>query len=325
MGLLIILGLLAVFVVIFITSGVKMVRQAEVQIIERLGKYNKTLTSGLNIVLPIIDKPRTMLWRFRQVTPKGETFYTEYIRKTIDLREQVFDFERQDVITKDNVTIEVDAVLYFQITDPVKTIYEIDNLPNAIEKLTKTTLRNVIGELDLDECLTSRDTINSKLRAILDEATDKWGVKVNRVELQDITPPPPIQQVMEKQMTAERERRAAILEAEGQKKSAILKSEGERESAINEAEGEKKAAILRAEGEAEARVKKAIADKDAIDKIKEASKTNAVNFLIAREYLQTLESMTSGKDNKVVYIPVETTGILGSLGGMKEMLKDISK
>jgi len=325
MGVLIILGLLGLLVIVFISRGVKMVRQAQVQVIERLGKYNKTLTSGLNIIIPLIDRPRFIIWRTRQVAPNGESIYYERARKTIDLREQVFDFEKQDVITKDNVTIKVDALLYFQITDAVKTTYEIDNLPNAIEKLTKTTLRNVIGELDLDGCLSSRDIINSKLRAILDEATDKWGVKVNRVELQDITPPETIRKTMEKQMTAERDRRAVILEAEGEKKSSILRSEGEKQAVINEAEGQKQAEILNAEGEAEARVKKARADKDAINIIKEASKENAINYLITREYLQTLESMTSGKNNKVVYIPVETTGILGSLGGMKEMLKDISK
>ena len=321
----IILILLSLLVIVFMVKGVKMVRQAEVQVIERLGKYNKILTSGLNIVIPIVDKPRFVIWRYHEKGQNGESIYYQKLRKTIDLREQVYDFESQDVITKDNVTIEVDAVLYFQITDPVKATYEINNLPNAIEKLTKTTLRNVIGELDLDGCLASRDTINSKLRHILDEASDKWGVKVTRVELQDITPPSTIRKTMEKQMTAERDRRASILEAEGEKKSSILRSEGEKQAAINEAEGKKQAEILSAEGEAEARVKKAVADKDAIDIIKEASKENAVNYLIAREYLQTLESMTSGKDNKVVYIPVETTGILGSLGGMKEMLKDISK
>ena len=251
--------------------------------------------------------------------------YRDRSIKTIDLREQVFDFEQQDVITKDNVTIQVDALLYFQVTDPVKTTYEINNLPNAIEKLTKTTLRNVVGELDLDGCLASRETINSKLRVILDEATDKWGVKVNRVELQDITPPPQVVETMEKQMTAERQRRADILTAEGKKRSQILESEGAKQSAINHAEGTKQSSILEAEGEAEARVKKAVAEQEAIETIKKATQENAINYVIAQEYLKTLGSMTSGKNNKVVYIPVETTGILGSLGGMKEMIKDLSK
>jgi len=249
-------------------------------------------------------------------------------QKKIDLREQVFDFPRQNVITKDNVTIEIDAMLYFQITDPVKSTYEIANLPNAIEKLTQTTLRNVLGELDLDECLVSRDVINTKLRAILDEATDKWGVKVNRVELQDITPPPEIQKAMEQQMRAERDRRASILEAEGKKKAAILESEGVKESAINMAEGEKKSAILKAEGEAEARVKVATAEKEAIDRITEAisaSQGDPANYLIAVRYIETLKEMVSGQNNKVVYLPYEATGVLSSIGGIKDMLTGVGK
>jgi regulator of protease activity HflC (stomatin/prohibitin superfamily) len=219
-------------------------------------------------------------------------------------------------------------MLYFQITDPVKSTYEIANLPNAIEKLTQTTLRNVLGELDLDECLVSRDVINTKLRAILDEATDKWGVKVNRVELQDITPPPEIQKAMEQQMRAERDRRASILEAEGKKKAAILESEGVKESAINMAEGEKKSAILQAEGEAEARVKVATAEKEAIDRITEAisaSKGDPANYLIAVRYIETLKEMVSGQNNKVVYLPYEATGVLSSIGGIKDMLSGVGK
>jgi regulator of protease activity HflC (stomatin/prohibitin superfamily) len=219
-------------------------------------------------------------------------------------------------------------MLYFQITDPVKSTYEIANLPNAIEKLTQTTLRNVLGELDLDECLISRDIINTKLRSILDEATDKWGVKVNRVELQDITPPPEIQKAMEQQMRAERDRRASILEAEGKKKATILESEGVKESAINMAEGEKRSAILQAEGEAEARVKVATAEKEAIDRITEAisaSKGDPANYLIAVRYIETLKEMVSGQNNKVVYLPYEATGVLSSIGGIKDMLSGVGK
>ena len=315
-----------IFVIIFVASGFKIIQQAETMVVERLGKYNRTLESGINIIIPIFDKPRSISWRYRATDVSGVDIVTQRMAKKIDLREQVFDFPRQNVITKDNVTIEIDAMLYFQITDPVKSTYEIANLPNAIEKLTQTTLRNVLGELDLDECLVSRDVINTKLRAILDEATDKWGVKVNRVELQDITPPPEIQKAMEQQMRAERDRRASILEAEGKKKAAVLESEGVKESAINMAEGEKKSAILQAEGEAEARVKVATAEKEAIDRITEAisaSKGNPANYLIAVRYIETLKEMVSGQNNKVVYLPYEATGVLSSIGGIKDMLEGI--
>ena len=317
-----------IFVIIFVASGFKIIQQAETMVIERLGKYNRTLESGINIIIPVFDKSRSIFWRYRKTDVSGEDIVTQKMTSKIDLREQVFDFPRQNVITKDNVTIEIDAMLYFQITDPVKSTYEIANLPNAIEKLTQTTLRNVLGELDLDECLVSRDVINTKLRAILDEATDKWGVKVNRVELQDITPPPEIQKAMEQQMRAERDRRASILEAEGKKKAAILESEGVKESAINMAEGEKKSAILQAEGEAEARVKVATAEKEAIDRITEAisaSKGNPANYLIAVRYIETLKEMVSGQNNKVVYLPYEATGVLSSIGGIKDMLSGVSK
>ncbi|MCD4654607.1 SPFH/Band 7/PHB domain protein [bacterium] len=322
-AMLVIFIIVAIFVIAFVSSGFKIIQQAETMVIERLGKYNRTLESGINIILPLIDKPRGSLWRYRRVDASGRIIITQVIKKKIDLREQVFDFPRQNVITKDNVTIEIDAMLYFQITDPVRSTYEIANLPNAIEKLTQTTLRNVIGELDLDGCLVSRDIINLKLRGILDEATDKWGVKVNRVELQDITPPADIQKAMELQMRAERDRRAKILEAEGKKKAAILEAEGIKESDINKAEGAKQAAILRAEGTAEARIKIAIAEKEAIDKITEAilvSKGDPANYLIAVRYIETLKEMVSGKNNKVIYMPYEATAVLSSIGGIKDML-----
>ena len=212
--------------------------------------------------------------------------------------------------------------MYFQIVDPKSAAYEIQNLPDAIEKLTQTTLRNLVGQIDLDETLVSRDKINQELRTILDEATNKWGVKISRVELQDIIPPVDIQTAMEKQMKAERDRRAAILEAEGLKKSAILKAEGEKESAINIAEGQKQAAILKAEGVAQARIVEADGEKQAIEKIIKAleDKGQPDKYLIAMKYLETLKTMTEGKDNKVIYMPYEATGILSSIDGIKQML-----
>jgi regulator of protease activity HflC (stomatin/prohibitin superfamily) len=232
------------------------------------------------------------------------------------------------VITSDNVAITINALLYFQITDPKKAVYEIENLPNAIEKLTQTTLRNVIGELDLDETLTSRDTINNKLRNILDEATDKWGVKVTRVELQDIEPPGDVKAAMEKQMRAERDRRAQILTAEGTKKSKILEAEGTKEAEINHAEGEKRSRILVAEGQAEARKLVADAEAEAIRKITgavEAGKGDPTTYLLAVRYIDTLKEMVSGQNNKVVYLPYEATGVLSSIGSIKEMLEGIKK
>jgi len=324
----VILLVLAVFVIMFTAAGLKIVKQAEAMVIERLGKYHKTLGPGINIILPIFDKPREIEWKYIQEGIDGRPIVRRVVTSRIDLRETVYDFPRQSVITKDNVVLEINALLYFQITDPVKAIYEIANLPTAIEKLTQTSLRSVIGEMDLDETLASRDIINKKLRAILDEATDKWGVKVNRVEIQDIIPPKEIKEAMEKQMKAERDRRAAVLEAEGLKKARILEAEGIREAEINKAEGEKKAKILVAEGEAEARIKVASAEAEAIRKITEAisaSKGDPANYLIAVRYIEALKEMVSGKDNKVVYLPYEATGILSSIGGIKDMLEGIRK
>lgn len=317
-----ILLLFLIFIALFVMKGVKIVQQAEVIIIERLGKYNRTLESGFNFIIPIIEIPRYNYWKRIKTGFGGET-YAYYSRtERIDLREAVFDFPRQNVITKDNVSISINALLYFQIIDPKSAIYEIANLPEAIEKLTQTTLRNVIGELDLDETLISRDTINTKLRLILDDAASKWGVKVNRVELQDIIPPTDIQTAMEKQMKAERDRRAAILEAEGKKTAAILNAEGVRQSEINRAEGDKRAAILRAEGVAEARIKVAEAEAEAIKKVivAIADKGNPEKYLIAVRYIETLKEMVSGQNNKVVYMPYEATGILSSVDGIKQML-----
>ncbi len=307
---------------IFVAKGVVIVQQAEVVIIERLGKFDRVLQSGFNFIIPVIEAPRAIDWKVTQKGFDGSSYSVIQKRTKIDLREAVYDFPRQNVITKDNVSISINALLYFQIVDPKSAVYEIQNLPDAIEKLTQTNLRNLVGQLDLDESLVSRDKINHELRAILDDATNKWGVKVNRVELQDIIPPTDIQSAMEKQMKAERDRRAAILEAEGLKKSAVLKAEGEKEAAINRAEGEKKANILRAEGVAQARILEADGEKEAIQRIINAlaDKGQPDKYLIAMKYLETMQSITSGQNNKVVYMPYEATGILSSVDGIKQML-----
>ena len=221
---------LVVLVLIIVKMSLIIIPQSETKIIERLGKYYATLKPGINIIIPFIDRAKTIV-----AFSNGRYFYTN----NIDLREQVYDFDKQNVITKDNIQMQINALLYFQIVDPFKAVYEINNLPNAIEKLTQTTLRNIIGELELDETLTSRDTINTKLRSVLDDATNKWGIKVNRVELQDITPPQSVLQAMEKQMQAERNKRATILTSEGQKAAAILQSEGQKTARINQAEADK--------------------------------------------------------------------------------------
>lgn len=308
--------------IVFVSKGVIIVQQAEVVIIERLGKFDRILQSGFNFIIPVLEAPRAIDWKTTQKGFDGSTYSIVQKRTKIDLREAVYDFPRQNVITKDNVSISINALLYFQIVDPKSAVYEIQNLPEAIEKLTQTNLRNLVGQLDLDESLVSRDKINHELRAILDDATNKWGVKVNRVELQDIIPPADIQSAMEKQMKAERDRRAAILEAEGLKKSAVLKAEGEKEAAINRAEGEKQANILRAEGIAQARMLEADGEKEAIQRIINAlaDKGQPDKYLIAMKYLETMKTITSGKDNKVVYMPYEATGILSSIDGIKQML-----
>ncbi len=306
---------IVVLVVVIALKSVIIVSQSETRIVERLGRYHATLDPGIRVVVPFIDKCKDMI-----VLKNGRYAMSD----AIDLREQVYDFPKQNVITKDNVMTEINALLYFQIMDPFKAVYEISNLPNAIEKLTQTTLRNIIGELELDETLTSRDTINTKLRAVLDDATDKWGVKVNRVELQDITPPASVLAAMEKQMQAERNKRATILNSEGQKASEVLQSEGEKLAIINRAEAAKQEAILNAEGEAQARIRKAEAEAIAINKITEAvgKSTNPANYLLAQKYIQMLEQVASGDKNKTVYLPYEATNLLGSLGGIKELFND---
>ena len=320
----IIVGIIVLIVIIFVLRGVRIIPQAETWVIERLGKYNRTLESGINIIWPIIDRPRVIHTRHTIVDVDGNTYVRNRTTCKIDLREQVYDFPKQSVITKDNVTTTINALLYFQIIDPVKAVYEIDNLPNAIEKLTQTTLRNVIGELELDETLTSRDTINSKLRAVLDEASNKWGVKVTRVELQDITPPNSVRDAMERQMQAERERRAQVLKATGDKEALILESEGKKAALINQAEADKQTKILAAEGEANSRIIKAKAEAEAIAKINEAlanSGMDPANYMLAEKYINTLKEMASGQDSKTVYMPYEASSMLGSIGCFKDMLQ----
>jgi len=320
----ILLGIIIMLAIVIISAGVKVVPQSETRVIERLGRFHSVLSPGLNFIIPFVDKPKTIYTR-RVENAAGRHYVRTLATTIIDLREQVYDFPSQQVITRDNVTTEINALLYFQITDPKKAVYEIDNLPNAIEKLTQTSLRNVIGELELDETLTSRDTINTKLQAILDEATNKWGVKVNRVELQDITPPESVRVAMEKQMQAERNRRAEILNAEGEKQSCILRSEGEKASRINEAEAHKQAEILRAEGAAQAIILNAQAEADAIRRVAEAvasGKTDPATYMLAMKYIDTLREMTSGKDNKTVYIPYEASSVLSSIGAIKGLFKE---
>ena len=306
---------IVVLVLIFAKMALVIIPQSETKIIERLGRYYATLRPGINIIIPIVDRAKEIV-----VMRAGRYVYSN----SIDLREQVYDFPKQNVITKDNVQTEINALLYFQIVDPFKAVYEINNLPNAIEKLTQTTLRNIIGELELDETLTSRDTINTKLRSVLDDATNKWGIKVNRVELQDITPPESVLTAMEKQMQAERNKRATILTSEGKKASDILQSEGEKMATINRAEALKQQAILKAEGEAQARIRKAEAEAIAIKKITEAvgESTNPANYLLAQKYIQMLQQLAEGDKTKTVYLPYEATNLMGSIGGIKDLFKN---
>ena len=305
---------IVVLALIFVKQAIIIIPQSETKIVERLGKYYATLSPGINVIIPFIDRAKNIV-----TLNRGRYIYST----SIDLREQVYDFDKQNVITKDNIQMQINALLYFQIVDPFKAVYEINNLPNAIEKLTQTTLRNIIGELELDQTLTSRDTINTKLRVVLDDATNKWGIKVNRVELQDITPPESVLQAMEKQMQAERNKRATILTSEGEKQAAILQSEGEKTSTINRAEATKQQAILFAEGEATARIRKAEAEAIAIQKITEAvgQSTNPANYLLAQKYIAMMQELASGDKSKTVYLPYEATNLLGSIGGIKDLFK----
>ena len=296
------LVVLVIFAIVIITSWIKVVPQSEAYVVERLGTYRATFETGLHFLLPMLDR----------------------VAKKVNLKEQVVDFKPQPVITKDNVTMQIDTVVFFLISDPKLYTYGVENPISAIENLTATTLRNIIGELELDETLTSRDTINTKLRAVLDDATNKWGVKVNRVELQDITPPQSVLQAMEKQMQAERNKRATILTSEGQKAAAILQSEGQKTARINQAEADKQTQILQAEGEAQARIRKAEAEAIAINKITEAvgQSANPANYLLAQKYIGMMQEVAEGNNTKTVYLPYEATNLLGSIGGIKDLFKD---
>lgn len=323
-GILCAIGLITIL--IFLCKSVYLVRQAEAIIIERLGRYDRTIGPGLHLVLPFLESTRGAVWSHLIADDnKWYQRHTRYVTR-IDMRESVYDFPKQNVITKDNVTMEISALLYYQITDPKAAIYEVSNLPEAIEKLTQTTLRNVIGAMDLDQTLVSRDYINEKLRLILDEASDKWGVKVNRVELQEVNPPADIRHAMEKQMRAERDRRALILEAEGFKAAAILKAEGVLESDVLQAKGEAQARLITAESEATARTIIAQAEAQAIDKVKTAMPNgDPMPYLIAQQYLKVLPAMMAGKNDKLILVPYETSSMIGSLASIKKIFENIKE
>ncbi len=291
----IVIVLFIVVVLVVLATSIRVVQQSSAYVIERLGAFQDVWGVGLHFKIPFLDR----------------------VRKVVSLKEQVADFPPQPVITKDNVTMQIDTVLYFQITDPKLYAYGVENPMNAIENLTATTLRNIIGELELDQSLTSRDVINARMRSILDEATDPWGIKVNRVELKNILPPKDIQNAMEKQMRAERERREAILQAEGQKQSQILVAEGEKESRILRADAEKQARIMAAEAEAEAILKVNQAMADSLKLLNEASPNDQV---IKLKSLEAFQSAANGKATKII-IPSEIQGLAGLAAGVVETVK----
>ncbi|MDR2665925.1 MAG: SPFH/Band 7/PHB domain protein [Endomicrobium sp.] len=294
--------LIVVFTIIFVANSIKIIRQYEKGLVETLGKYTGTRNSGANVIIPMFQR---ML--------------------RVDMRERVIDVPPQSVITKDNVSVIVDAIIYFQVTDPVKVVYNIENFALAALKLAQTNLRNVIGDMELDSTLTSREKINTQLRVVMDEATDKWGVKVTRVEIQKIDPPRDITDAMSKQMKAEREKRANILEAEGLRQAAILKAEGAKQAVILDAEAVKEKQVLEAIGEAEAIRKVAEAEKYKVEVVYNAiHKGNPTNDLIAIKYLEALGKVADGKATKI-FLPLETAGVTASLGGIAELFKDTSK
>ena len=292
----IIIAVLVLVLILVLVTNIRIVQQAKAVVIERLGAYQATWSVGLHFKIPFIER----------------------VAKTVSLKEQVVDFPPQPVITKDNVTMQIDTVIYFQITDPKMYTYGVEHPLTAIENLTATTLRNIIGELELDQTLTSRDIINSKMRSILDEATDPWGIKINRVELKNILPPKEIQNAMEKQMKAERERRESILKAEGEKKSAILLAEGEKESAILRADAQKQAHILEAEGQAEAILKVQQATAEGIKLLNEAGASDGVIKLRA---LEAFTAAADGKATKII-IPSEIQGLAGLATSFKEVISE---
>jgi regulator of protease activity HflC (stomatin/prohibitin superfamily) len=302
-------------------KSIKIIGQAEVMVIERLGRFHRVARSGLNILIPFVERPRTLDVRFFEAGVSGQKKVTSSSTARIDLREQVLNFPSQPVITKDNVTIDIDAVLYYRVADPQKATYAVQNLPYALETLTRTTLRNIVGEMELDQTLGSRDMINKRMREVIEEASIGWGVDVTRVELQAIEPPRDIQQSMELVMRAERERRAAVTNAEAGKRAAILESEGQREAQVRKAEGEKEAAILRAEGLAAARLAMAQAEAEAIQRITASlPEGQAAMYLLGLKYLEALPAITQGKGT-TIFLPAEASGVMGALGGMREMLR----
>ena len=291
---------LLIIIIVIAFKTIKIVRQSEVYIIERLGKFYKIADAGLTIIIPFID----------------------HVRSVVSLKQQTMDIPPQGVITKDNVTITIDTVVFYKVTDPAKAVYEIQSLKKGIEYLAITTIRDIVGKMDLDETFSSRDAINDKLRIILDEATDQWGCKIDRVEIKDITPPADIRDAMEKQMNAERNKRALILQAEGERQSAITLAEGKKEAAILEAEANKEAQIRRAAGEAEAIKKVAAAKAQEIQVVYNAIKSaNPDDKLVQLKSLEALKEVANGEANKV-FIPFEATGALSGLGAAAEVIKD---
>jgi regulator of protease activity HflC (stomatin/prohibitin superfamily) len=293
-----------------LSSSIKIIGQAEVMVIERLGRFNRIGHSGFNVLVPFIDRPRTIDVRVFDTDVNGVKRITAGSTARIDLREQVLNFPSQPVITKDNVTIDIDAVIYYRVADPQKATYAVQNLPFALETLTRTTLRNIVGEMELDQTLGSRDTINRRMRDVIEEASIGWGVDVTRVELQAIDPPRDIQQSMELQMRAERERRAAVTNAEAGKRAAILEAEGVRESAV-----------LRAQGAAEARLAMANAEAEAIEKIASSLPPGeAALYLLALRYFEALPQLAQGKAT-TVFVPSDAAGLMGAIGSLKELIR----
>src|SRR4051794_21544115 len=302
MWLLIVLGIIVLIGIIILVKSVRIIPQATAGIVERFGKYRTTLSAGLNIVTPFADR----------------------VRYTIDLREQVVSFPPQPVITEDNLVVSIDTVIYFQVTDPVAATYEIANYIQAVEQLTMTTLRNIAGGMDLEQALTSRDEINNRLRGVLDEATGKWGIRVNRVELKGIDPPPSIKDSMEKQMRADRDKRAAILTAEGQRQSAILTAEGGKQAAILSAEGARESQILRAQADRESQILRAQGEGQAIQTVFQAIHDGRPDqSLLAYQYLQMMPKIASGDANKVWIVPSEFSKALEGLGSTMNSMRGI--
>lgn len=312
---------LAAIALLVAVKSIKIIGQAEVIVVERLGRFHRVARSGLNILIPFIERPRSLDVRYIETDISGMRRLTSGSTNRIDLREQVLNFPSQPVITKDNVTIDIDAVLYYRVADPQKATYAVQNLPYALETLTRTTLRNIVGEMELDSTLASRELINKRMREVIEEASIGWGVDVTRVELQAIEPPKDIQQAMELQMRAERERRAAVTQAEATKRAAILESEGIREAQIRKAEGEREAAILRAQGHAEARLATAQAEAEALRRIADALPDGqAAMYLLGQRYLDALPLLTQGKGS-TIFLPAEASGVMGALGGLRELLR----